>query len=111
MRILIADDEPLARYTIRSLLEEVAHPRVECVLEAADIRELKETIFSREVDIVFLDIKMPGGSGLDAMTRILRERSDILLVVVTSYADFGFAKTALELGARDISSSLRPGRR
>ncbi|ADN01780.1 helix-turn-helix domain-containing protein [Spirochaeta thermophila] len=100
MRILIADDEPLARYTIRSLIEEVGHPRVECILEAADIRELKETAFSREVDIVFLDIKMPGGSGLDAMTRILRERSDILFVVVTSYADFGFAKTALELGAR-----------
>lgn len=68
MRALIVDDEPLARDRIRLLLER--DPRVDGVLEARDGREALELIPRERPAVVFLDVQMPGMSGLEMLERL-----------------------------------------
>lgn len=89
MRILLVDDEPLARARLRSLLDECTWPdggRAE-VGEAGDAVQAMERLQHAEWDAVLLDIHMPGVDGL-AFARLLRERPDAPAVVfVTAHAE------------------------
>ena len=58
MKVIIADDEPLARERLRSLLE--GEPGVEVVAEAADGGEALHACATHHPDLVLLDIAMPG---------------------------------------------------
>ena len=91
---LIIDDEPLARRRVRELLGEVLW--VECVGEVADGRGAVRAIDELQPDLVFLDIRMPGCSGLE----ILRRVSHIPAVIFTTAYD-RYAVTAFELAAID----------
>src|SRR5689334_8809200 len=70
-RVLLADDHYLVRAGIRSLLEAV--PGVIVVAEASDGREALEIMKREELDLVFLDISMPGLNGLQALPRIKKD--------------------------------------
>lgn len=70
MRALIVDDEPLARVRLRRMLD--AYPGIVVIGEAGHTAAA-EALLDRDPDLVFLDIEMPGESGLDWATR-LRER-------------------------------------
>lgn len=98
MKTIIADDEPLVRYTLRDMLDEMKAP-CEIVAEVASGRELIDRIAEDPPDLVFLDIKMPGIDGLAAMRLCIEEYSEILWVILTSHSEFSFAKEAIELGA------------
>lgn len=63
MRVLIADDEPFARDRLRQLL--LAHPEFELIAEAGNGAEALRLTASLKPDLLFLDIQMPGTSGLD----------------------------------------------
>ena len=90
-RILVIDDEPAIRDTMRMILEYEGHD----VLLAGSGQE-GLTIVERETpDLVFLDIKMPGLDGLEALSR-MRATNDALPVVIVSA--HGTASTALEAG-------------
>lgn len=71
MRTLIVDDEPLARARLRRLL--AAHPEIVVIGEAGNTAIAQASVQAQEPDLVFLDIEMPGESGLDWAAR-LRER-------------------------------------
>ena len=104
MNALIVDDERLARSELRRLLQ--AHDDVRVVGEAANADEAVERLAELQVDILFLDIKMPGGSGFD-----LLERLDTIppLVFTTAYDDF--AVRAFEVNAFDyLLKPIRPER-
>jgi two-component system, LytTR family, response regulator len=68
LRVLIVDDEPVARALLRELLAE--SPGVEVVGEAATGREAIAAISKLEPDVVFLDIEMPGGDGFSIIEAI-----------------------------------------
>lgn len=98
MKTIIADDEALVRYTLRDMLDEIKAP-CEILAEVASGRELIDRIAEDPPDLVFLDIKMPGTNGLDAMRRCRQAYPEIVWIILTSHADFSFAKEAIELGA------------
>jgi len=81
VRALIVDDEPLSRRAVRQLL--AAHPDVEVVGECFDAIEARDAVERLNPDVVFLDIRMPGQSGLDFAAT--RKRPAPLLVFVTAF--------------------------
>ncbi len=93
-RALIVDDERLARVELRCLLKE--HPRIEVAGEAESVREAAGLIDRNPFDLIFLDVKLPGESGFDLLTRA---RVDGHIVFVTAYDEF--AVRAFEVNALD----------
>jgi two-component system LytT family response regulator len=92
--VLIADDERLARTEVRRLLH--AHPQVVVIGEATTVDEAVAATTSLEPDLLFLDIRMPGGTGFDVLERLDR----IPLVIFTTAYD-EFAIRAFEVNALD----------
>ena len=76
-RVLIVDDERLARVTLRRLLEE--RDDLEIVGEAHSVASAVQSIDTLSPDIVFLDIEMPDGPGFDLFDRI-GARADVIFV-------------------------------
>jgi two-component system LytT family response regulator len=91
---LIVDDEALARQKLRDLVDDA--PLVEVVGEAGDANAAIAAIERLRPDLVFLDVEMPGGSGLEVLERV-RHRP---LVIFTTAHD-RYAVAAFELAAVD----------
>jgi two-component system, LytTR family, response regulator len=68
MRVLIIDDERLARSELRRLL--AAHAEIEIVGEAANIDAAEREIEDKKPGLIFLDVQMPGGTGFDLLARL-----------------------------------------
>lgn len=99
LRLLIVDDEPLARLRLRQLVQASSDPPVQVVGEAGHARGCIEVLANAEVDAVLLDIRMPGEDGL-ALAAALRQRpSPPAIVFVTAHE--GHALRAFELEALD----------
>jgi two-component system LytT family response regulator len=82
IRTVIVDDEPMARRSIRVLLE--ADPEVEVVGESASGAEAVELLHGAPVDLMFLDVQMPGMSGFDVL-RALGKEGMPAIVFVTAH--------------------------
>jgi two-component system response regulator LytT len=97
IRALIVDDEGPARSELRYLLS--AHPEIEVVGEAATAREALRLAASARFDAIFLDVEMPGLSGLDA-ARLIRDRSErpdfVFVTAHDRYAVDAFAVEATD---------------
>lgn len=94
LRVLIVDDEYPARAELRYRLEQYEH--IQITGEAATAREALRLIEALEYDVVFLDVEMPGLSGVE-LARILRERSDAPRVVfVTAYENYAVDAFAIQ---------------
>jgi two-component system, LytTR family, response regulator len=101
---LLVDDERLARNELRRLL--APHPDVTVVGEAATVDAAETFLRERAVDLLFLDIKMPGATGFDLLERLERVP---LLVFTTAYDTFAFR--AFEVNACDyLLKPIRPDR-
>lgn len=87
LRAAIVDDEPLARARLRRLLEKAGGGAVEIVAECVDVGELMAAAKGCVMDVVFLDIEMPGKSGFDALADWRGPRPQI--VFVTAYDQYG----------------------
>jgi DNA-binding LytR/AlgR family response regulator len=92
---LIADDEPLLREALRSQLA-AAWPELEIVAEARNGREAVRLFEERRPDVCFLDVHMPGLSGVDAATRIGRRAHLVFVTAYDHYAVEAFARGALD---------------
>ncbi|HWY10394.1 MAG TPA: response regulator [Bacteroidia bacterium] len=94
MKAIIIDDERLARQELKNLLS--VHKEIEVVAECANAEEAKEKIAAISPDVIFLDIQMPGKTGLE----LLEEISALPEVVfVTAYDEY--AIRAFEINALD----------
>jgi two-component system LytT family response regulator len=81
-RVLVVDDEPLARERLRTLLRD--EPGFEIVGEAGDGTTAAESIVALSPDLVFLDIQMPGADGFDVIDAVGADRMPSV-VFVTAY--------------------------
>lgn len=88
LRILIVDDEPLARDNLRLMLEH--RPACRVVGEASDASDARRWLESARVDVVFLDIQMPGASGID-FAGSLTGPVNPLIIFVTAYQEYALA--------------------
>lgn len=97
-RVLIADDEPLARERIRQMLARRAGYDV--VGEAADGIEAVDRVLELEPDVVFLDIRMPGLNGIEVAQALdAEDRVAPVIVFVTAHDEFAIA--AFDVSAAD----------
>lgn len=103
MKVLIADDEPLARALLRALIGEL--PGMEIIGEGSDGLEAVELARAQRPDLVFLDINMPGQSGVHAALEIAK--TGVEVIFVTAHEEH--AVDAFDMGAVDYI--LKPLRR
>jgi len=97
MRVIVADDHKVVREGIRWMLED--QPDVEIVAEADSGPSLLELAKTVEADIVLLDVRMPGMTGLEAL-ELLQENHPALRVIILSMHDEpAYVRRAIELGA------------
>jgi two-component system response regulator AlgR len=99
LKVLIVDDEGLARLRLRGLVEAIGDPRAEVVGEAGDARTAIALLETTAVDVLLLDIRMPGRSGLQLADALRRRDHPPAVVFVTAHA--GHALDAFELEATD----------
>jgi two-component system response regulator AlgR len=108
LKVLIVDDEPLARLRLRSLLEACVDPRAEVVAEAGTATQAQAWLRDHGCDLILLDVQMPGADGLQ-LADTLREKAQAesrsggtpapAIVFVTAHASH--ALRAFELDAID----------
>jgi DNA-binding NarL/FixJ family response regulator len=98
LRILIADDHPLFRKGMRSLLETM--PEVEVVGEAATGQQAVDLAAGLQPDVILMDLQMPEGSGLAATRAISQASPHTRILVVTLFEDDDSVFAALRAGAR-----------
>jgi DNA-binding NarL/FixJ family response regulator len=96
-RILLVDDHEVVRLGLKALLEH--HPHFEVVAEAASAKEAIEQTSRYQPDIVLMDIRLPGVSGIDACEEIIRDYPDTRVVMLTSYAEDEMLFSAIRAGA------------
>ncbi len=98
LRVLIADDHPFFRDGMRMFLETT--PDIAVVGEAATGEEAVAQAEALQPDVVLMDIKMPGMSGIEATRWILGENARVRVLVVTMFEDDATVFTAMRAGAR-----------
>ena len=99
MRILIVDDEALARLRLRTLIEDLGDPQAQITAEVADADEALLALRDQAADVVLLDIGMPGRDGLRLATALKALPQPPAVVFVTAHAEH--ALQAFELEALD----------
>jgi len=97
MRVVIADDHGVVREGLRFMLSD--DPDVEIVAEAASGEELLKVLESLDADIVLLDLRMPGMTGLEALDRIRAVHPGTKVIILSMHDDPGYVRRAVELGA------------
>ena len=96
-RILIADDEDSIRYVLRQALEAAGHQ----VEEVADGSRALEELTSGDYDLAFLDIRMPGHSGLELLDLMSSAGCETAAVIITAQATMNNAIESMKRGALD----------
>src|SRR5690242_6827046 len=98
VRVLIADDHPFFRDGLHMFLETT--PDIVVVGEVATGDEAVLQAITLAPDVVLMDIKMPGASGIEATRRIREECPAARVLVVTMFEDDATVFTAMRAGAR-----------
>ena len=99
LRVLIVDDEPMARLRLRSLLEDCREPRCEVVAEAGSAAQAQHWLSTHACELVLLDVQMPGSDGMQLADTLRQRPHPPAVVFVTAHAEH--ALRAFELDAID----------
>ncbi|MFH1772502.1 MAG: response regulator [Candidatus Omnitrophota bacterium] len=106
LNILVIDDSISVRI---SMAEELAMLGYQ-VYTAASREETEKILENHIVDIVFLDLKLPGVTGLEYLEQIRRREENIVVIIMTAYESMPTAVEAIEKGAHEyIIKPISPG--
>jgi len=97
-RVFIIDDEPLIRRALKRLLER-NETSLTIVGEAGNGVEALQKLEHMDVDILFLDIRMPQMDGFELLHRLSATEKAVKTIILTAYRDFDYAAKAIEYGA------------
>lgn len=96
-KIMLADDEGIVIDSLKYIIEK--NFKDQCIIESAktgrSVIELAERI---RPDIAFMDIQMPGINGIEAMKEIKKVSPSTILIVLSAYDKFDYAKESINLG-------------
>ena len=98
MKLIIVDDHSLFRSGLVNLFN--SQHDFEVVGEASTITEALSLIETQHPDLILMDVGLPDGSGVDAISRILQKTPNIYIVFLTIHATEEFAFAAIKLGAK-----------
>lgn len=96
-RIIIVDDHEVVRLGLKSLLDH--YPEYEVIAEAGNAKDAIQQVNSYHPDIVLMDIRLPGKSGIDACEEIKIKYPDIKVIMLTSFAEDEMLFSAIKAGA------------
>jgi DNA-binding NtrC family response regulator len=96
-KVLVVDDEAIVVNSIRKILARKGF----AIEEAFTCKDALNQVFSRDYDLVLLDMRMSDGNGIDVLQRIKAKRPDLRVVIVTGYASIDTAVEAIRNGASD----------
>jgi putative two-component system response regulator len=97
--VLVVDDEIGPRESLRMIL----HPLYQ-VYTAADGEEALTCLQNQEIDLVTLDMKMPGISGLEVLKEIRRRNTEVDVIIISGYMNSQNCEEAKNYGAVDVIS-------
>ncbi len=97
LRVMIVDDHEVVRIGLKSLLSH--YERFEVVGEAGNAKEALEQALRLHPDIVLMDIRLPGTSGIEACEQIINTDANIKVIMLTSYAEDEMLFSAIRAGA------------
>ncbi|WP_332823822.1 response regulator transcription factor [Ramlibacter sp.] len=97
IRVGIADDHPITRTALRCYLDEQDGIRV--VAEASSGREAIDLVRTHAVDVLLLDLDMPGQSGIDALSMIKAKAESVGVLVLSGYPEHQYAVPLIRNGA------------
>lgn len=97
VRVLLVDDHEVVRLGLMTLLEDL--PWVEVVAEAGTAAEAISAVAREQPDVVVMDIRMPGESGIEACHEINNRWPETHVIMLTSYAEDELIFQALQAGA------------
>lgn len=97
-RILIVDDEKNIRLTVKQALMPLGYE----VETAMNGEEALQSLEERDLDVMLLDLKMPGMNGMEVLRRVAHTRPDVRVIIVTAFGTVENAVEAMRLGAVDF---------
>lgn len=100
MTILAVDDDETQIELLKTICVSLSYPKVQ-FLSASGVKSALRTISESVVDLVFCDLRMPDGSGMDLLAGIKTMNPNIAVVIMTAYVDTGDAISVLKGGADD----------
>lgn len=99
IKILLVDDEQVERDGLEAILKKNFNDIT--IQQAKNGRVAIELVSEFQPDLVFMDIQMPGITGIEAIETIKSDHPDLKFILVTAYATFDYAKEAMKLGVVD----------
>jgi DNA-binding NarL/FixJ family response regulator len=97
IKVMLVDDHPVVREGLRGMLS--AEDDLTVVAEAGGAAEAVAAVRAHEPDVVLMDLRMPGGDGVEATARVLAQRPQTRVVVLTTYDTDADILRAVEAGA------------
>jgi two-component system response regulator DevR len=97
LRIIIVDDHEVVRLGLRALLDR--HPNFSVVDEAGSAREAVQKVLQHRPEIVVMDIRLPGGNGIEACREIVAQSPETKVIMLTSFAEDDMLFEAIAAGA------------
>ena len=97
MNVVLVDDSLLVRERIASIISEI--PGAKVIGEAGNSVEAIEVVRNTKPDVVILDIKMPGESGLQVLRKLKNEFGELKIIMLTNYSDSQYKAECLMHGA------------
>lgn len=98
MKVFIADDSSEIRKRIIAMLSDLVE-RIEMIGEAENVQDAINSIHEFDPDVVILDIRMPGGSGIDVLKKIRKKNEVPVIIILTNYPHSQYRKKCMEAGA------------
>ena len=98
INILIADDHAIVREGLKQIVAEEADIKV--IGEAENANQVFELLQTKEINIIILDINMPGKSGLEALKDLRKDYPKIPVLILSMYTEEQYGLRAIKAGAR-----------
>ena len=97
MRVLVADDSMVVRQRLTEMLEDI--DSIEVIDQAGSIHESLNSFRANFPEVVILDIRLPDGSGIDALRSIKNERPGTIVIMLTNFPTSQYRRRCIDFGA------------